>query len=96
LGEADWEVAARCVDLNKVLLSGAMGLVAPTMGDAAFGRASWSSAIAAQMIGIMIKKSFPYKPYTPFGCEADCDRIRNKLKDKLPNYIRHVLENMGA
>lgn len=95
-GGADWEQAARCIDLNKVIISSLMGLVGPTVMDGVSGRSSWSSVISAQIIGHLIKKTFPAKPLTPLGCEEDCNGMRERLKNNLPSYWRYVLENMGA
>ena len=93
LGGLDWESAARCVDLNKVLISGLLGMVGPTLGDVIGGKASLGSAISMQVIGQMIKQTLPFKPFTPFGCE--CDAARDRIKKEWPKLF-HLIENVGA
>ena len=93
LGGLDWESASRCVDLNKVLISGLLGMVGHTFGDVIGGKASLRSAISMQVIGQMIKKTLPFKPFTHFGCE--CDAARDRIKKEWPKLF-HLIENVGA
>jgi RHS repeat-associated protein len=86
-GGADLLDAAKCVDFNKVLLSAGFGLIGPSLGGVFSGSNSLSAGVAGQMIGMMIKRSFPYKP-TTFGSSGECDCIRENVRRNVPDELR--------
>jgi hypothetical protein len=94
-GGVSLEIAARCIDLNKVALSAAFGLVGPAFLNGILRKASWSFVTGTAITAWATKKTFPLEPLNAGGNAEECRCLREAAKKNMPEHIRHLWDNLG-